>query len=120
MSPIMYGLLVTLFGLTIVFLVLTGLWGILAMMKIFFGGKNTQKNQVAIESDINTTGAEVTAARVLSDEMDEDELIAVITAAISACLGGQNNLYIRKITRVGDNTPIWGQISRHEQTLNRL
>jgi sodium pump decarboxylase gamma subunit len=120
MNPIMYGLLVTLFGITIIFLVLTGLWGILTMMKAFFGGKKTQKSQVAIESKLNTPSEEVTATKVLSEEMDADELLAVITAAICACMGGQNNLYVRKITRVGDNTPIWGQISRHEQTLNRL
>jgi len=120
MSQLMYGLIVTLFGITIVFLVLAGLWGILAMMKLFFAEKKTQKKQVAMESKLNTTSAEVTATKVLAEEMDADELLAVITAAISACMGGQNNLLVRKITRVGDNTPIWGQISRHEQTLNRL
>lgn len=120
MSPIMYGLLVTLFGLTIVFLVLTGLWGILSMMKLFFGGKKTQDTQATIASMVNTTGSEVTATEFQSEEMDADELLAVITAAISACMGGQSNLLVRKITRVGDNTPVWGQISRHEQMLNRL
>lgn len=118
MNPFVYGLIVTLFGLTIVFAVLAGLWGILSMMKIFFGEKKTQ---VTIESKLKTTGAEeVTATTVLSEEMDADELLAVITAAISACMGGQNNLLVRKITRVGDNTPIWGQVSRHEQMLNRM
>ncbi|MDF2532715.1 MAG: sodium pump decarboxylase subunit gamma [Clostridia bacterium] len=117
MSPIMYGLIVTLFGITIVFLVLAGLWGILAMMKVFFGGK---KKQDTIESNISTTSAEATATNSPAEEMDAEELLAVITAAISACMGGQSNLLVRKITRVGDNTPIWGQISRHEQTLNRL
>jgi sodium pump decarboxylase gamma subunit len=117
MSPFMYGLLVTLFGMTIVFLVLIGLWGILSMMKLFFGGKKTQD---AIESKVNTASAEITSTNVMSEEMDADELLAVITAAISACMGGQNNLLVRKITRVGDNTPVWGQISRHEQMLNRL
>ena len=120
MSPFMYGLVVTLFGMTIVFLVLIGLWGILSMMKLFFGGKKSEKTQATIESKLSTTSEEITATNVLSEEMDADELIAVITAAISACMGGQSNLFIRKITRVGDNTPVWGQISRHEQTLNRL
>lgn len=120
MSPIMYGLIVTLFGITIVFLVLAGLWGILTLMKLFFAEKKTQKKQDTMESKLNATSAEITATKVLSEDMDADELLAVITAAISACMGGQNNLFVRKITRVGDNTPIWGQISRHEQTLNRL
>ena len=117
MSSIIYGLIVTLFGMTIVFLVLIGLWRILSMMKLFFGGKKTQDS---IESKLKTAGAETIATNVMSEDMDADELLAVITAAISACMGGQNNLFIRKITRAGDNTPIWGQISRHEQTLNRM
>jgi hypothetical protein len=87
------------------------------MMKLFFGGKKTQD---VVESKPNTAGAEVTATNVMTEDLDTDEILAVITAAISACMGGQNNLFIRKITRVGDSTPIWGQISRHEQTLNRL
>lgn len=120
MSPIMYGLLVTLFGLTIVFLVLTGLWGILSMMKLFFGGNKAQKTRTSIENTINTAGSEVTAAVAQSEDMDAEELLAVITAAISACMGGENNLYVRKITRVGDSTPVWGQISKQEQMLNRL
>ena len=120
MSPIMYGLVVTLFGLTIVFAVLMGLWGILSMMKLFFGEKKTQTTQVGIDNKLSATGTEVAAIKVLSEDMNAEELIAVITAAISACMGGQNNLLVRKITRVGDNTPVWGQISRHEQTHNRL
>lgn len=120
MNPFLYGLLVTLFGVTIVFLVLIGLWRILSMMKRFFGGKKTQETQVATESNLNITAPEFAATKVQPEEMDSDELLAVITAAISACMGGQNNLFVRKITRVGDHTPIWGQISRHEQTLNRL
>lgn len=120
MSPFIYGLIVSLFGITIVFVVLAGLWGILSMMKLFFGEKKTQEKQDAIKSKLNTIDAELAVANVMSEEMDADEILAVITAAISACMGGQNNLLVRKITRVGDNTPIWGQISRHEQTLNRL
>lgn len=120
MSPIMYGLIVTLFGITIVFLVLIGLWGILAMMRPFFGGKKKQKVQDAVETKLSTASAEITATNTMTEEMDADELLAVITAAISACMGAQSNLLVRRIIRVGDNTPVWGQIGRHEQTLNRL
>lgn len=118
MNPITYGLIVTLFGMTIVFLVLIGLWGILAMMRPFFGGKKKQKD--TIENKISPAMAEITATNVVAEEMDADELIAAITAAINACMGSQSNLVVRKITRVGDSTPVWGQIGRHEQTLSRL
>lgn len=117
MNPVLYGALVTLFGMTIVFLVIIGLWGILAMMKTLFGGKKKHNNeQVAIEGVSSAAVSQTVAA----GDADADEIIAVITAAINACLGGQSNLVVRSITRVGDKTPIWGQIGRHEQMLNRF
>lgn len=120
MDPILYGLIVTLFGVTIVFLVLIGLWAILAMMRPMFSGKKKQKEQVPVERNLNSAATEITATNTVPEEMDTDEILAVITAAISACMGNQSNLIVRKITRVGDNTPVWGQIGRYEQMLNRL
>ena len=119
MDPILCGLIVTLSGMGIVFLVLVGLWGVLAMMRPIFGGNKKQKAQV-IERNLKPVAEEITATHALTEEMEADEIIAVITAAIHACMGSQRNLLIRNITRVGDNTPVWGQIGRHEQTLNRL
>jgi len=121
MNSILYGLVVTLFGMAIVFLVLIALWGILAMMRPLFGGKKKQSNNSnPVETKLNPAAAEVSAVSAASEEMDADELVAVITAAINACMENQGNLFIRKITRVGDSTPVWGQIGRHEQTLNRF
>ena len=119
MNPILYGLIVTLFGMIIVFLVLIGLWGILAMMRPFFGEKK-KNNQEVTESKLSPAVTEITAASTEYDDVDSDELIAVLTAAVQACMGSQSNLVVRRITRVADNTPVWGQIARHEQMLNRL
>lgn len=120
MDPILYGLIVTLFGMTIVFLVLIALWGILAMMRPLFGRKKKQNNEDAMDIKLSPAMAEITAVKDAAAEMDADELVAVITAALTACMGSQSNLFIRKIIRVGDSTPIWSQIGKHEQTLNRL
>lgn len=121
MNPILYGLIVTLFGIVIVFLVLIALWGILAMMRPLFGGKKKQKsNNDSMDIKLSPVIAEITATRTETEELDSDELIVVMTAAINACMGSQSNLKVRSIVRVGDNTPVWGQIGRHEQTLNRL
>jgi sodium pump decarboxylase gamma subunit len=120
MNPILYGLIVTLFGMTVVFLVLIALWGILSMMRPLFGRKKNQTNSNEASDKLNPAMAEAAVESSNLETVDEDELAAVIAAAINACLGGQSNLIIRKITRVGDSTPIWGQIGRHEQTLNRL
>lgn len=121
MSPILYGLLVTLFGLVIVFLVLIALWGILAMMKSLFGGKKKQeKSHDIVQKELAPTIASMTREQAETSEAADEELIAVIMAAINASMGSQSNLVIRSITRVGDSTPVWGQIGRHEQMLNRF
>lgn len=81
-----------------------------------FGRKNKQEKSE--EKDF--TPAIANAEQTQVGDAGDDELIAVIMAAISASLGTQSNLVIRSIIRVGDRTPIWGQIGRHEQMLNRL
>lgn len=118
MDSLLYGLLVTLFGMTIVFLVLMALWGILAMMKSLFGRNKKQENsQDIIQKGFTPAIANMTTAQA---DLEDDELIAVIMAAINASMGIQSNLVVRRITRIGDNTPIWGQTGRNEQMLNRF
>lgn len=52
--------------------------------------------------------------------MDDEQLVAVIAAAVMSCLGGNSNIVVRSIRRVNDLTPIWGKISRAEQMANRF
>jgi Na+-transporting methylmalonyl-CoA/oxaloacetate decarboxylase gamma subunit len=120
MNPIVYIVLVALIATAIVFLVLIALWRIFNMMKSLFGGKKKQNAQDTNTRKLDTAAVEITSANTAAIEMDENELVAVITAAINACMGSQSNLFIRKIIRVGDSTPVWSQLGRHEQTLNRL
>ena len=120
MDPILYGLIVTLFGMCIVFIVLVFLWFVLSRMRVIFGGESKAKVQ---KSELNSDASAVVpvqAASIETEGLDSDELIAVITAALNACIGSESNLVVRKITRVGDNTPAWGQTGRQEQMLNRL
>jgi phenylpyruvate tautomerase PptA (4-oxalocrotonate tautomerase family) len=51
---------------------------------------------------------------------EDNELIAVITAALISCLGGRSNIVVRNIRRVDDRTPAWGKVSRTEQMANRF
>lgn len=118
MDPILYGLLVTLFGMVTVFAVLMLLWGVLALMRPLFSDKTATK-QAPVENAPAPVVASVSAVNIVAEE-DSEELIAVITAAINACMGSQSNLVVRRITRVSDNTPVWGQIARNEQMLNRI
>lgn len=53
--------------------------------------------------------------------MDESlDLVAVITAAITALLEGKSNIVVKSIRRIPDNTPIWAMTGRQQQMSGRL
>lgn len=120
MNPLIYGLIVTLFGMGIVFLVLMLLWFILTQMRIIFADSKKAKVQPAAAKDVAVAAPIEAVPQKQEEHVDSDELIAVITAAISACMGTQSSLVVRKITRISDDTPAWGQAGRQEQMLNRF
>jgi len=61
------------------------------------------------------------AGAPLPAEEHSPELIAVITAAVAACLGTSfNGIVIRSLRRAQNTTPVWGASSRVEQVNNRL
>lgn len=114
-----YALIVTLFGIGIVFLVLVVLQYVLKAMKLI----NRQKK----ESPILTaaTGEKAVAQptvpeAIAPESQEEDELIAVITAAVIACLGSNSRIVVRNIRRIEDATPVWGRVSRLDQMAGRF
>lgn len=53
--------------------------------------------------------------------MDNQELIAVITAAIAASMGtSSNGIMIKSLRRSRTNAPAWGREGRNEQVYNRF
>ena len=97
------GLLVTVTGLIIVFSVLIILMCVLVGMKYVFAPK-TQKAE--------KTSEQVIVAPVVSNgsEEDEEELIAVLTAAIAASLNTSTyNLKIKSFKRVTNSAPAWNK-----------
>ena len=52
---------------------------------------------------------------------DEEEIIAVITAAIAASLNrSTHDIVVRSVKRVPYNTPAWNRIGRNQQIAGRL
>lgn len=111
-----YGLIVTLVGMGVVFTVLIGLAYMLGLLKLFSKVEKTEKKT----EPIKVNNVEESAKVVSTSTEDEGELIAAISAALAAYMGRNNNLIIRSINRVEDNTPAWAKIGRQEQMLNRL
>ena len=71
---------VTLLGMGMIFLVLSILWGILAIFKLVFAREKKSK----VKADNIRSEESVSEAVTAPAEKDDSELIAVITAAVAA------------------------------------
>ena len=97
------GLQVTVVGLAIVFSVLAILMVVLMLRKKIF---YKEPEKAVIEAKQVQTQSDDTEA--VSAEFDEEELIAVLTAAVAASLNTSTyNLQIKSYRRIGSNSPAW-------------
>ena len=105
------GGIVALQGMVIVFSVLILLMVVLVLMKVFFyKDPNKQKAEQA--------EAIVTAPVEKEEDIDDGELIAVLTAAVAASLNTSTyNLKIKSYRRVGNKAPVWNRAGL-EETVN--
>ncbi|MGB3367090.1 MAG: OadG family protein [Acidaminobacteraceae bacterium] len=110
-------LMVTLLGMGITFsalILIRYLTSLLSyvVMKI----ENKNKPDVKV---VSTTNADV--VEEVLEEGDDEELIAVISAAIAASLNTSiHNIIVRNIVRTEDSTPAWGQAGRMQQLNNTI
>lgn len=77
-------------------------------------------SKAAVKLSDEAVAAETKVAPVVSEDTqrstDDQELVAVISAAVAASLGtSSNGIRIRSIKRSGSNTPAWGRRGRTEQ-----
>ena len=101
------GLLVTATGLTIVFSVLIILMlTMMIMKKVFYKEADAPKKEKKV-----TPEAAVVSENVSKEAPAEDpNLIAVLAAAVAACLNTSTyNLKIRSFRRIGNNSPDWNK-----------
>ena len=106
------GILVVFFGLTIL-IVLIGL-----MEKLTGGvGKKKEKEPAKPAAPAPAPVAAPVAAPA-PVQQSNDELIAVITAAVAAMMGEGNGFTVRRVRRV-NNAPAWAKAGREEQIYSR-
>ncbi|MBE0449387.1 MAG: OadG family protein [Clostridia bacterium] len=109
---------VIMLGMGITFTALVLIWGLTVLMsKIIMAMDSNMK------PEIKTVEPVVAQKPVVEEPKEEDqsELIAVITAAIAASLNtSMHNIVVSNITRVSDNTPVWGQTGRSEVMASRF
>lgn len=107
----------TVIGLAIVFGVLIILMIVLMLMKVIFY-KDPSK-QIKTEAVAPAVEAATSANAV--EDADEDELIAVLTAAIAASLNTSTyNLKIKSYRRVENKQPAWNKAGLTETINNRF
>jgi len=116
MNPVVYGLVVAIIGIAVVFAMLTILiFFVWAMGKVFqaITKKAEDKAKTAAPAPAPAPVPVVEAAPVVeeSNVVNDAELIAVIAAAIAAFDNSGKNLVVRKVRRVAG----WKDAARSEQ-----
>lgn len=107
-------LYVSVLGMLVTFVALVIIWGLIIVMGKMFNTthpKKEEKKEIEIVKVVEKVGEE---------EGKEEELIAVITAAIAGSLNtSTHNIKVRNIVRIPDRTPAWSRAGRVEQ-MNRM
>lgn len=105
------GLVTTAVGLSIVFSVLIILMLVLMLMKVFFYKEPEKHNgESQNTSQISAAQKPLESESETGSDMDESELVAVLTAAIAASLNTSTyNLKIKSYKRVTSSAPVWNR-----------
>ena len=107
-------LLITLFSMILVFVVLLAISYLIELLRIATNGKVETKDTLVKE---NKTMEEIPEKENLNDE----ELVAVIAAAIAASMGvGIPDINIKSINRVSPSEPKWAETGRIEYISGKL
>ena len=119
MDTIMSGGVVSVIGLGTVFAVLAILWGVLEIMRVIFAPKTeiAPKKESAPAPAPEPAQAPVVTqqAAPAADTADDEELIAILTAAIAASLNTSTyKLNIKSYRQINNGTPVWNAVSRRE------
>ncbi len=114
------GLSTTVIGLLIVFAVLIILMGVLMLFNKIFG--KTEK-KAAVEQPKPAAPVSAPAVKQVSApaEESEEELIAILTAAVAASLNTSTyNLKIKSYRRIPNNAPAWNKAGIKETIDSRF
>lgn len=106
----------TVIGLAIVFSVLIILMIVLMLFKVIFYKDPAKSKKAEVKTEVKTTPVKADVP-----EMDETELIAVLTAAVAASLNTSTyNLQIKSYRRTDNKMPAWNKAGITETINNRF
>lgn len=118
-------LFVTLLGMGITFVALVSIWGLTVLMsKVLTSFDN--KNKIAAAATVSADKpsshkVEAPVAAAAPAQEEDENLIAVLTAAIAASLNtSMHNIVVRNVRPIPDQTPLWSRAGRTEQMNTRF
>lgn len=113
---------VTLIGLAIVFSVLVILMIVLMLFKVFLYKEPAKVSSAPAPDPIQAVAPDVSAVSAKKEEPEDDEeLIAVLTAAVAASMNTSTyNLKIRSYRRVPNTRPAWNRAGISDTIENRF
>lgn len=115
-----------LIGMGLTFVVLIALQYFIQIITVFAVEKSTVKKEVVInDSEKNNSNILASSEAIIEEEIENstlnnEEIVAAITAALTIKLGGKNKFVIKNIVRVQDETPTWSRIGLMDQVMNKL
>lgn len=116
MDTLIFGLTVTVIGISIVFAGLIVLIGLIKLIAMATSGMGKSKKAEAPKAE-PAPAAE--SASEPEDAAQDDTLIAVITAAVAAMMEDGSAFTVRRVRRV-NNAPAWGKAGREDQIFSRF
>lgn len=106
------GLPIAIIGYVMVFIVLAILWGIIELMRVILTPKKPKTTDKVEE--IKTVEKPIQAVAE-EEQVDEGELVAVLTAAVAASLNTSTyNLRIKSFKRIDTKNNAWSNASRND------
>lgn len=117
-----FGTKVMVLGLAAVFIALAGIVLTVTIINkavnINMSGKNNEKTDIKHSDDIEIKTNDTIN---VEEKADDDELIAVITAAVASSLNrSTHNVIVRKVTRVTGTGSEWNKAGRYEYISSKL
>ena len=109
----------TILGMGITFAALIIIWGLTVVLKNIVNSiENKGDTPIKV---VKTKADKKIEIEEVYEESNDEELIAVISAAIASSLKTSiDNIIVRNIVRVADETPTWGVVARINQINSRL
>lgn len=109
------GVPIAIIGYVMVFVVLATLWAVVEIMHVILTPKSSKSKKKEEVVTQNSLAENKTENVVEAEQVDESELIAVLTAAVASSLNTSTyNLRIKSFKRIDTKNNAWSNASRND------